>query len=120
LLAGDELVRPTEEDLAGQVPAQLATKGTRDGHRLKGELVPARGHIAAAPFASDHEVSTLDGWEAECHSLSIGEVKAKVFHKLERRRASPDLFFLCFAGAGAGAEGGFWMTFGAYRCRRCS
>jgi hypothetical protein len=30
-------------------------------------------------------VPTLDGWEAESHSLSIGEVKAKVFHRPEWR-----------------------------------
>ena len=76
-MPGDELVRATEEDLGGQVPAQLAAEGAFDRDRLEGELIPARGHIAAAPFAGDHEVPTLDGWEAECHFLSIGEVKAK-------------------------------------------
>jgi hypothetical protein len=30
-----------------------------------------------------------------------------------------DLFFSGFDGADDGAEGGFWMTFGAFRCRRC-
>jgi hypothetical protein len=114
------LVWPTKEDLGGKVPAQLAAKGALDRDGLKWKVVPASGHIAAAPLASDDEQFPLDGWESECHPPSIGEVKAKIIHKLERRRASPDLFFLCFAGAGAGAEGGFWMTFGAYRCRRCS
>jgi len=81
LLAGDELVRATEKDLGGQVPAQLATKGTFDGDGLKWKVIPARWHIAAAPLASDHKLSPLDGWESECHSLSIGEVKAKVIHR---------------------------------------
>jgi hypothetical protein len=70
LLADDELVRPTEEDLRGQVPAYLATQGTLDRDRLKRKLLPARGHIAAAPLACDDEVPTLDGGEAECHSLT--------------------------------------------------
>ena len=85
LLPVDELVRSAEEDLRWQVPAQFATQWALDGDRLEGELLPARGHIAAAPFAGDHEVPTLDAGEAECHSMSIGEVKAKVLHspKLE-------------------------------------
>ena len=82
LLAGDELVRSSEEYLGRQIPPQFTAKRTLDGDRLERELIPARRHIAAAPLAGDHEVPTLDGWEAECHSLSIGEVKAKVFHRL--------------------------------------
>jgi hypothetical protein len=31
-----------------------------------------------------------------------------------------DLFFLGFDGADDGAEGGFSMLLGAFRCRRCS
>jgi hypothetical protein len=42
LLPGDELVRPTEEDLRWQVPTQFATQGALDGDGLKGELLPAR------------------------------------------------------------------------------
>jgi len=76
-----ELVRSPEEYLRRQVPPQLAAEGALDADRLKGELLPTRGHIAAAPLAGDHEVPTLDGGEAECHFLSIGEVKAKVFHR---------------------------------------
>jgi hypothetical protein len=49
------LVRPTEEDLRRQVLAQLPTEGALDGDRLKGELIPATGHIAAAPFAGYDE-----------------------------------------------------------------
>jgi len=41
LLSGDQLVSPTEEDLARQVPAQLAAQGARDRDRLEGELLPA-------------------------------------------------------------------------------
>jgi hypothetical protein len=67
LLTGDELVRPTEEDLGGQVPAQFAAEGTLDRDRLERELPDAGWHIAAAPFAGDHEDLALDGWEAECH-----------------------------------------------------
>jgi len=64
LLPVDELVRSAEEDLRWQVPAQFATQWALDGDRLEGELLPARGHIAAAPFAGDHEVPTLDAGEA--------------------------------------------------------
>ena len=49
------MVRLPEEDLRRQVPAQLSTEGTLDGDRLEGELIPARGHIAAAPLAGDHD-----------------------------------------------------------------
>jgi len=75
------LVRLPEEDLRGQVPAQLSTQGALDGDRLEGELLTPGWHIAAAPLAGDYEVPTLDGGEAECHFMSIGEVKAKVFHR---------------------------------------
>jgi hypothetical protein len=68
-----ELVRPTEEDLRWQVPAQLAAEGTLDGDRLKWELLDAGRHIAAASLAGDDERSPLDGWESECHCHSIGE-----------------------------------------------
>jgi hypothetical protein len=81
LLSGDQLVRPTEEDLAGQVPAQLSTQGALNGHRLEGKLIPARGYIAAAPLAGDNKQSPLDCWEPESHSMSIGEVIAKIFHR---------------------------------------
>jgi hypothetical protein len=49
------LVRPTEEDLRWQVPAQLAAEGTLDRDRLKRELTDAGWNVAAAPLASDHE-----------------------------------------------------------------
>jgi hypothetical protein len=78
LLAGDELVRPTEEDLGGQVPAKFATKRAFNGDGLKRRFIPTSGHIAAAPLAGDDEQSPLDSWESECHSLSIGEYEAKI------------------------------------------
>jgi hypothetical protein len=55
LLVNDELVRPTEEDLRGQVPSQFAAQGALDGDGLKWKLIPARLHIAAASVAGDHE-----------------------------------------------------------------
>jgi len=55
MLAGDELVRPTEKDLREKVPTQFAAEGTRDGDGLERKFLPARGHIAAAPFAGDDE-----------------------------------------------------------------
>jgi hypothetical protein len=76
------LVEAAKKDFARPILPQLAAEGARDGHRLEGELLPPRGHIAAAPLAGDHEVPTLDGGEAECHFLSIGEAKAKVFNRL--------------------------------------
>ena len=76
LLASNELVGMTEEDLRWQVPAQFAAKGTLDGDRLEGELLPARRHIAAAPLAGDNKLPPFDGWESECHCHSIGEDEA--------------------------------------------
>ena len=55
LLAGDELVRPTEEDLGGQVPALFAAEGAFDRDGLKRKFPDAGRHIAAATFAGDHE-----------------------------------------------------------------
>jgi len=60
LLAGDELVGPTEEDFRGEVPAQFATERARNGDGLRWKVIPASGHVAAAPFAGDHEQSPLD------------------------------------------------------------
>jgi hypothetical protein len=51
LLSGDQLVRPTEEDLRWQVPAQFAAQWALDGDGLKWKVVPASGHIAAAFLA---------------------------------------------------------------------
>jgi len=55
LLAGDELVGTTGEDLGGQVPALFATKGALDGERLERVLFPARRHVAAAQLALNDE-----------------------------------------------------------------
>jgi len=86
LLARVELVRATEEDLRWQVPAQFAAEGALDGDRLEGELLTARGYVAAASLAGDDEKSPLDGWESECHCHSVGEIKAKVIHRPVRSR----------------------------------
>jgi len=72
------LVRPTEEDLGGQVPAQLAAEGTLDRDRPKRELLDAGRHIAVAPLAGDDENLALDGWESECHRHIIGEYEANM------------------------------------------
>jgi hypothetical protein len=81
LLPGDELVRPTEEDLGRQVPAKFATERAFHGDGLKWKVIPASGHISAAPFAGDDEQSPLYAWEAECHCMSIGEIKANKIHR---------------------------------------
>jgi hypothetical protein len=49
------LVRPTEEDLGGQVPALFAAEGAFDRDGLKRKFPDAGRHIAAATFAGDHE-----------------------------------------------------------------
>jgi hypothetical protein len=85
LLVKHELVRPTEEDFRGQVPAQFATQGTLDGDRLERKLIPPGGHVAAAAFAGHREQSPLDGGEPECHSTSISEIKAKLIHSQSAR-----------------------------------
>jgi hypothetical protein len=72
------LVWSPEEDLGGQVPAQLAAQGALNGDGLKWKVVPARWDIAAAPLAGDDEQSPLDCWEPECHLPSIGEHEAKI------------------------------------------
>ena len=50
---GDELVRSPEEDLRGQVPAQLPAEGTPDRDGFEGEFPDAGWDIAPAPFAGD-------------------------------------------------------------------
>jgi len=55
LLAGDESVRPTDEDFARPVLPPLSTQRTLYGDRLKGEFLKAGGHIAAAFLAGDDE-----------------------------------------------------------------
>jgi len=49
------LVRPTEEDLGGQVPAQFATEGALNGDGLEREFPDAGWNIVAAFLAGDHE-----------------------------------------------------------------
>jgi hypothetical protein len=49
------LVRPTEEDLRRQVPAQLAAQGTLNRDGLKGELSDAGWNVAAASLALHDE-----------------------------------------------------------------
>jgi hypothetical protein len=50
-----ELVRATQEDLGGAVPAQFAAEGALDRDGLKWEFLDARGNIAAAHFAGHDE-----------------------------------------------------------------
>ena len=71
-----KLVRPSEEDFGGQVPAKFAAEGTLDGDGLERKFLPASGHIAAAFFAGDHEgLAARRRWE---HGNIIGEYKAKM------------------------------------------
>jgi hypothetical protein len=46
-MVNDELVRPTDEDLGGQVPAQLAAEGTFDGDGTKVLRFPGVGNMPA-------------------------------------------------------------------------
>jgi len=61
LLLNHELVRPTEEDLGGEVPAKFATEGALNGNGLKGKLPDARWNIATASLACDHEALPISG-----------------------------------------------------------
>jgi hypothetical protein len=49
------LVRATEEDFRGQVPAQFAAEGALNRDGLKRKFVPARWNVAAASLACDDE-----------------------------------------------------------------
>jgi len=61
LLASDELVRPTEEDLCGQIPSQLTAKAALNRYGLKRKFLPARRHVAAASLALHHEGLPISG-----------------------------------------------------------
>jgi hypothetical protein len=50
-----QLVRPTEKNFGGQVPAQFATELALNGDGLEREFADAGGHIAAASLAGHHE-----------------------------------------------------------------
>ena len=71
LLACDELVGETEKSFEGQVPAQFATEGARNGNGLKWKFLDARRHIAAASLASDDEALPTSGHLE--HASMIGE-----------------------------------------------
>jgi hypothetical protein len=55
LLASDEGVGATEEDLRGQVPAKFAAQRALHGDGLEREFLDAGRHIATAFLASDDE-----------------------------------------------------------------
>ena len=56
LLAGDELVRPTEEDLSGKVPPQFTAEGALDGDGLEREFLRPGGNSLVTVFAVDDEL----------------------------------------------------------------
>jgi hypothetical protein len=63
LLLNHELVRPTEEDLARQVPPQFATEGAFNRDGLERELLPTGGNHSPASLARDNECLAACGRE---------------------------------------------------------
>jgi hypothetical protein len=55
LLVDDELVRATEEDFRGQIPARFTAEGTINGDGLKRKLPDTGWDIAAATLAGYDE-----------------------------------------------------------------
>jgi hypothetical protein len=55
MLAGDELVRPTEKDFSGEVPPHFTAQRALDSDGLEREFIPPRKHVAAAPLAGHDE-----------------------------------------------------------------
>jgi hypothetical protein len=76
LLAGGELVRPTEKNFGGQVPAQFAAKRALNGDGLKGELPDAGWNVAAASLASDDEALPISGHLE--HASMIGKYITRI------------------------------------------
>ena len=71
------MMRPAQQNLAGQVLAPLAAQWAADGNRLEGKLALAGGYVPAATLTGDHELFSL--LHDECHSeASVGEQRAKV------------------------------------------
>jgi len=72
------MIRPPEQDLRGQVPAQLPTEGAGNDNWLERKLYYPGGNIPPAPLTLDDEqFSFLD---SEGHSRTIvSEQKAKVY-----------------------------------------
>jgi hypothetical protein len=52
---GYQMVRPSEKNFGGQVPAKFATEGALNGDGLKRELPDAGWNVAAALLARDNE-----------------------------------------------------------------
>jgi hypothetical protein len=55
LLVNYELVRSSEKNFRGKVPAQFTAEGALDRDGLERKFIPARGHITAAPLACHDE-----------------------------------------------------------------
>jgi hypothetical protein len=71
LLVDHELVGASEEDFARPVLPNFAAQGTLDGNRLKGKLLPAGRHVAAAPLARHNEGLAISGCQE--HASMIGK-----------------------------------------------
>jgi len=76
----DKLVDAAKKVLGGAVATELTAQGTDHGDGLEGKFVKARGDIAPARLARDHEGLSIR-WPLE-HGDSIDEDKAK--NKVEK------------------------------------
>ena len=77
-LLGDQAVRLAEKHFTREVLSTLTAQGAVDYSGLEGKGLNSGWHISLAELASDYKLSSLHDWEAECHSRSIGEIKAKI------------------------------------------
>jgi hypothetical protein len=69
LLTGDELVRPTEEDLSGQVPTQFAAQAASDRDGLERELLRPGGNSPVTVFTGDDELFAFLHHEPEAYRV---------------------------------------------------
>jgi len=69
LLVNHELVWPTEEDLSGQVPAQLAAQAASDRDGLERELLRPGGNSPVTVFTGDDELFAFLHHEPEAYRV---------------------------------------------------
>jgi len=77
-LLGDQAVRLAEKHFTREVLSTLTAQGAVDYSGLEGKGLNSGWHISLTELASDYKLSSHHDWEAECHSRSIGEIKAKI------------------------------------------
>ena len=71
-----ELVRPTEEDLGGQVPSRFAAEGALNGDGFEREFPAAGWNVAAASLACDDEALPISGHLE--HARMIGKCITRI------------------------------------------